>query len=390
MQDINQQPIKVVILMTDLEDLGVQRVVINLINHFDQSKIEPTLILWKKEGKVATFLKNRAKVIETDHGLLKPRFFFRLIKYFLIIRTIRPDIVLSCVPVTNVSYAIIKWLLPNRISFVACEHAFISAAFSAGEYKGAFKLLYRILFRPTYNFFADRLIMVAYAAKKDAVDNWGVYEHNISVIYNPQDIDELQQRAEEPIQDDWFTVANEPILIAAGRLTKQKGFESLIKAFAILNSKTKCRLVILGRGDLEQALKNLVEELGLTAHVRFLGFQKNPLKYIKHSSVFVLSSIWEAMPMILAEAMAVGIPVVSFDCPSGPREMLDGGNCGYLVEDQNIDALASTLFQVLKNPHEAKKKARRALEKVEQFRVIKIVDIYQKLLAEIVEKKSIN
>ena len=376
--------------MTDLEDLGVQRVVINLVNHFDQSKIVPTLILWRNEGKVASFLKDGAKVLETDQGLLRPRLFFRLIKYFRIIRILKPDVVLSCVPVTNVSYSMIKWLLPKRVGFVACEHAFISAAFSAGEYTGAFKLLYLALFRPTYNFFADRLIMVAYAAKKDAVNNWGVHEHNISVIYNPQDIDDLQKRAEEPVNDNWFTDANEPILIAAGRLTKQKGFESLIRAFAILHSNTKCRLVILGRGDLEQTLKNLVEELDLTGHVRFLGFQKNPLKYIKNSSVFVLSSIWEAMPMILAEAMAVGIPVVSYDCPSGPREMLDGGKCGFLVEDQNVDALASMLLKVLNNPNEAKKKAKRALKKVQQFDVVKIVGMYQKLITEIAEKKLIN
>lgn len=386
MQDIKQHPIKVAMLMTDLEDLGVQRVVINLFNHFEQSKIEPTLILWRKEGKVASFLSDRSAVIETDHGLLRPRLLFRLIRYFRIIKALKPDLVLSCVPVTNISYAMIKLLLPKRIGFIACEHAFISSAFSTGEYRGAFRVLYRILFHPTYNFLADRLIMTAYVGKKDAVDNWGVDERKIKVIYNPQDILDLRQRSEEPLNDPWFSLANEPVLIAAGRLTKQKGFESLIRAFAILHKKTPCRLAILGRGELEQPLTDLALSLELHEHIRFLGFQKNHLKYIKNSSVFVLSSIWEAMPMIVAETMAIGIPIVAFDCPSGPHEMLDGGECGFLVENQNIDALATTLLGVLSDSSIANEKATKALAKVEQFNVAKIVQEYQEVIAEIVAK----
>lgn len=375
-------------LMTNLDDLGVQRVVINLYNHFDKTKIEPTLILHSKEGKLATFLVERASVIETDYGLMRPRLFFRLIRYFRIINKLKPDLVLSFVPVTNISYALIKIFLPRKIGFIASEHAFISRAFSTDEYRGAFRLLYSVLFRPTYNSLSDRLVMLANVAKKDAVDNWGVHERNIRVISNPQDIQDLRQRSVEPIDDPWFNSANEPILIAVGRLTKQKGFDSLIRAFAILNQRTPCRLAILGRGELEESLKDLSLALGIHEHIRFLGFQNNPFKYIKNSSVFVLSSIWEAMPMVVAETMAIGTPIVSFDCPSGPFEMLDGGDCGFLVEDQNIEALALTLLEVLNNPHKAKLKTEKAIVKVDQYSVLTIVDKYQELISEVVFNKS--
>ena len=387
MFDCKSRPLKVAMLMTNLDDLGVQRVVINLFNHFDKTKIEPTLILWKKEGKFASFLVEGASVIETDHGLMRPRLLFRLIRYFWIIRTIKPDLVLSFVPVTNVSYALIKLLLPRKIGFITCEHAFISRAFSTGEYRGAFRLLYSALFRPTYNFLSDRLVMLATVGKKDAVDNWGVDERKIRVIYNPQDIEDLRRRSVEPLDDPWFNSANGPILIAAGRLTKQKGFDSLIRAFAILNQRTPCKLAILGRGELEQSLKDLASALGVYEHIRFLGFQNNPLKYIKNSTIFVLSSIWEAMPMIVAEAMAIGTPIVSFDCPSGPFEMLDGGDCGFLVEDQNIETLALTLLDVLNNPQQAIYKAEKAIVKVEQYSVTRIVNKYQDLISEVVLKK---
>jgi glycosyltransferase involved in cell wall biosynthesis len=389
MFDSNGRQLKVAMLMTNLDDLGVQRVVINLYNHFDQTKIEPTLILWNKEGKFASFLVEGASVIETDSGLMRPRLLFRLIRYFRIIRALKPDLVLSFVPVTNVSYALIKLFLPRKIGFITCEHAFISRAFSTGEYRGAFRILYLALFRPTYNFLSDCLVMLADAGKRDAVDNWGVDERKIKVICNPQDIPDLRRRSAEPIDDPWFNSANEPILIAAGRLTKQKGFDSLIRAFALIIQRAPCRMAILGRGELEQSLKDLAWELGVCDHIRFLGFQDNPLKYIKNSSVFVLSSIWEAMPMIVAEAMAVGTPIVSFDCPSGPFEMLDGGECGFLVEDQNIDALALTLLDVLNNPREATHKAEKAMAKVEQYSVTRIANMYQDLIGEVVLKKSL-
>jgi glycosyltransferase involved in cell wall biosynthesis len=387
MFDCNSRPLRVAMLMTNLDDLGVQRVVINLYNHFDKTKIEPTLILQSKEGKFASFLVEGASVIETDHGLMRPRLLFRLVRYFWIIRTLKPDLVLSFVPVTNVSYALIKLFLPKKIGFITCEHAFISRAFSTGEYRGAFRLLYSALFRPTYNLLSDRLVMLANVAKKDAVDNWGVDERKIKVISNPQDILDLRQRSVEPLDDPWFNSPNEPILIAVGRLTKQKGFDSLIRAFAILNQRTPCRLAILGRGELEESLKDLTSALGVHKHIRFLGFQNNPLKYIKNSSVFVLSSIWEAMPMVVAETMAIGTPIVSFDCPSGPFEMLDSGDCGFLVEDQNIEALASTLHEVLNNPHKAMLRAEKAMVKVEQYSVSTIVDKYQDLISEVVLKK---
>lgn len=376
-------------LMTDLEDLGVQRVVINLFNHFDKARIEPTLVLWKKEGKVSSFLDEQLSVIETDHDLLRPRLLFRLFRYLRIIRKLRPDVVLSFVPVTNVSYAMIKMFMPRNIGFIACEHAFITRAFSNGEYYGAFKLLYRAMFGLTYNRLADRLIMTANVGKQDAVDNWGLQQQKIQVIYNPQDIQDLCRRAAEPLEDTWFQSAGEPIIIGAGRLTKQKGFDSLLQAFALLNKSMPCRLAILGRGELEQSLKSLAIELGVAEKVRFLGFQSNHLKYIRHASVFVLSSVWEAMPMIVAETMAIGTPIVSFDCPSGPLEMLDGGKCGYLVADQDVDAMVETLMHVLKNTDEAKQKATLALLKVKQFDVKKIVDQYQHLIAEVVFKNQI-
>lgn len=376
-------PVKVAILMTDLDDLGVQRVVINLFNHFDRNRVKPTLVLCWKKGKVANFLKPDGKVYETDPNLPRPRFFFRLWRYIKILHEIEPEVILSCVPQTNVSMFLIRKFIPKGVKFIACEHAFISRAFATSEYPGYFGALYRILMKRMYNYYADNLIMTAEVGKADAIENWGIFEDKIKVIHNPQDSRDLIARSMQRIDDSWFDEDTSPIIIAAGRLCPQKGFDKLLKAISIVLKTREVKLAILGRGESENELRKLSNELGLGSQVQFLGFRSNHLAYIKRANLFVLSSVWEAMPMVLAETMVVGTPIVSFDCPSGPREMLDAGDCGYLVEDQNIEALAKAIVYALDSPAETNAKSKCAAEKAKTYDVTKIVREYETLLSDV-------
>jgi glycosyltransferase involved in cell wall biosynthesis len=239
-----------------------------------------------------------------------------------------------------------------------------------------------------YNTIVDTLIMTAEAGKRDAVESWGVKSDKIRIIYNPQDIADLRTRSAEPLDDVWFKSEDIPVIIGAGRLTKQKGFDNLLRAFAKLAHRRRVRLIILGQGELERELQNMTHALDIADVVRFLGFQSNHLRYIARANVFVLSSIWEAMPMVLAETMAIGTPIVAFDCPSGPREMLDGGACGFLVPDQNVEALAGAMAQALDRPEEARALALRAKQKVERFDVHRVTEQYQALLSEVVTGRN--
>lgn len=384
---IAPRPRRVALLMTDLDDLGVQRVVVNLCNHFDRSRVEPTLILWHKRGKIAQFLKGADVVYETDPGLPWPRFVFRLPQYARILRKLKPDLVLSFVPGTNLSYALIKPFMPKGVPFIASEHAFLSRAAATGEYRGPFKWIYFFMLRWMYNRLADRLIMTARAGKRDAVERWGLNADRIQVIHNPQDIADITRRAFEEVDDIWFD-GSKPLVIAAGRLCIQKGFSALLQSFCLLRKRVDARLAILGRGDLEASLKELAVKLGVSEHVRFLGFQSNHLRYIRRANVFALSSIWEAMPMVLAETMVVGTPIVAFDCPSGPSEMLDAGSCGYLVPDQDVSAFADALYQAITNPEEARSRAVLAQRRAREFDVSSIVCEYTDLIEEVIGAKS--
>ena len=138
-------------------------------------------------------------------------------------------------------------------------------------------------------------------------------------------------------------------LLACGRLTKQKDYPTLLRAFARL-SGSDLRLNILGDGDLRQSLTQMAQELGIADRVTFLGFQRDPFSHMRRADIFVLSSRWEGFGNVLVEAMAMGTPVVSTDCPHGPAEIIEDDQTGLLVPTQDPEALAAALQRLIDNP----------------------------------------
>lgn len=169
-------------------------------------------------------------------------------------------------------------------------------------------------------------------------------------VYNIVDDRDSRRRMQEPIDDQWFHDADRPLLVAAGRLAPWKGFASLIEAMSLGPAARGARLLILGDGPLRADLELQIKRLGLQQAVRLLGYVDNPLKYFSHANVFVLSSEVEGMPNVLVEAMMCGCTPVATDCPTGPRELLDGGRIGYLVAPRSPRALADGILAALANP----------------------------------------
>jgi glycosyltransferase involved in cell wall biosynthesis len=187
-------------------------------------------------------------------------------------------------------------------------------------------------------------------AVADDLSSCGIPRERIRVIHNPVPCAELRRLATEPLADPWFAPGMPPVILAVGRLSPQKDYPNLLRAFALLRRQHDCRLLILGEGEERPTLQRLVEELGITADVRMPGFAENPFPFMANAAMLVLASAWEGLPNVLLQACVLGCPVVSTDCPGGSREILEGGRLGALVPVGDSSALADALAHTLAAP----------------------------------------
>lgn len=167
---------------------------------------------------------------------------------------------------------------------------------------------------------------------------------------SPLVADDLAARAALPVDHPWLTSKDRPVVLGAGELCSRKDFATLIRAFARVRVALPARLLILGEGRQRENLLSLARELGVAEDVSLPGFVNNPHAYMARADVFALTSRWEGFGNVLAEALAVGTPVVSTDCPNGPREILQDGRYGPLVPPGDAARLADALLAVLRDP----------------------------------------
>jgi len=197
--------------------------------------------------------------------------------------------------------------------------------------------------------YLDGIIGVSEGVVEDTLEITGMSRDRVVAIRNPVITPELAEQAKAPVDHPWFS-DDIPVILGAGRLTPEKDFPTLIRAFSRVRQERPCRLMIIGEGPLQPELESLVTELGLEGCVAFPGFCANPFAYMKRASLFVMSSAWEGSGNVLVEALALGIPSVSTDCPYGPRETLMDGKYGPLVPVGDDEALARAMLMTLSNP----------------------------------------
>ena len=185
--------------------------------------------------------------------------------------------------------------------------------------------------------------------KEDVIRLTGLPPERARVLPNPTVSPFLFEKAEEMPRHPWLREKAGPVILGVGRLARQKGFDVLLKAVSLLRTEG-ARLLVIGEGKERDALERLASRLGLAGRVSFPGYIPSPYPEMKAADVFVLSSRWEGLPNVLIEAMALGTPVAAADCPSGPREILDGGRYGPLAPPEDPSALARAVDALLKNP----------------------------------------
>ena len=210
---------------------------------------------------------------------------------------------------------------------------------------------------------AKRIIVPSEGVKRDLVNNYGAREKKVKIIYNGIDIEKVKESSHDeiPFKKDC------PWIVTACRLNFEKDFSTLLRAFRIVRDKINSKLIIIGDGELKEDIQKLSVELNVDKDVVMTGFQENPFAYILKGDVFVLSSFHEGFGNVIVESMALGIPVISSNCPSGPREIITDGENGFLVPVGDFKEMAEKCLFVLKNNDIKKNISQNGQKRAENF-----------------------
>ncbi|WDW10073.1 glycosyltransferase [Priestia aryabhattai] len=355
---------KIGILVPSLSDGGAEKVAANLSILFKNLGYDTYLIVY--ENRVT--YQYEGEILDLDiiskEGIFNK--IFKDIKIYFKLKKLKKaynfDMVISHLPKCDLMNTLTK----REEKIITTIHNNIEV-----DYPFYMKLLLKFIVKKS-----DLVVSVSKVAEDLLKNRFDRYKGKIKTIYNFHEIDKIIEKGRKDLTDSEKVLFREKAIINVGRLDYQKGHWHLIKAFAhLLSKEQEVNLFILGRGKLEEDLKSLTRNLGIEAHVHFLGFKENPYKYLANADLYVSTSLHEGLPMTLIEAMSLGLPIVSTDCVSGPREIIapekdikevidytNGFNYGYLIPDfgnredlqtvninKEEEALGELLYNLLEN-----------------------------------------
>lgn len=330
--------VELALFLPSLQGGGAERAMLNLAQGFAERGLAVDLVLAKAEGPYLSQIPLGVRMV----NLGASRVLTSLPSLVRYLRRERPKALLSALDHANVVALWAQKLSGVPVRVVVSVHSTPSqAAANAKSLRARFMPFWIRSFYP----WAHTIVAVSQGVAEDLVRLSGLPKEKVRVIYNPVVTPELYARAEEHLEHPWFAPGEPPVVLGVGRLTAAKDFSTLIRAFSLVRQERLARLMILGEGEERPKLEALIRELGLDNDVALPGFVENPYKYFKGARVFVLSSRWEGFGNVLVEAMALGTPVVSTDCPSGPSEILEGGKWGRLVSVGDVEALARAIVK---------------------------------------------
>jgi len=319
---------------------GIERITAHLAHGFVQQGLKIDLVLNRGESPHLWRMPSETRIID----LKQPKLSLSLPGLVQYLRRERPLALLSADHYLNEVALIAGRVARVSTRIIVAEHNQLSKTSRQGSKLKArvAPLLTRMLYP-----WADGIVAVSQGVARDLTHTASLPPERVQTIYNPVITPDILAGAQEPLAHPWFQSQEIPVLLGVGKLEAQKDFPNLIRAFAKVRRNRPCRLVILGWGPDRPQLEALIQDLGLQDDVDLPGYAQNPYAYMARSSVFVLSSAWEGLPTVLIEAMALGTPVVSTDCESGPSEILANGQYGHLTPVGDSDALADAILEVL-------------------------------------------
>ncbi len=358
---------RISLFIPTLEVGGAERVAVNLAKGFIDQGLQVDLVLVKARGPLMKLVPKSVAIVD----LGKRRTLHAIPDLVTYLKSAQPNALIAFMNHANVVAAIAASWARSKGKLVLSEHN--SIQHDLVEKGGLKHRLTLWLMRRLYGK-ADKVIAVSthiqYELEKLIGLTNAVCINNPISIVNGTDMPPMVKMRPRP------NVAGDFSLLAIGRLAPQKNYSLLIKSIDIVRKHVPVKLVILGEGDERSKLEMLVRELDLEDHVFLPGYAEKPGMWFSKTDLFVLSSSWEGLPLVIAEALAMGVTVVATDCQSGPAEILENGKYGYLVPVNDPEKLAKAIMYALKNPLDPEMLKKRA----EDFSIPRITDEYLKVI----------
>ena len=362
------EPIHVLVVSTTLNHGGAQRFVSTLLRHLDRAVIRPSLCLLRDD--IGYPLPDDVKVYPFSYH--RPWHFPRTVQQLrTVIDTVRPDVVLSNVNSTS---------LVCGVALRRCHHQPVWVARIGSDPAQRDTLLRAAIARRTYAR-ANRFVVNSRGLIDGLGNQYPASKDRIDVILNPTDFGDIERYA--AVAPEHTKPDGIPLLVAVGRLAREKRYDTLLDAFVRLRARRDARLWICGDGPLRMSLQRRIDRQGLARSVRLLGHRRNPYNVLRQATLFVMSSEFEGLPNALIEAQGLGIPAVSTRCPYGPDEIIEDGQTGLLVPVGNAEALSDAIFRLLSDEERREHMAESARRLARQrFAVEPLTQAWERLLSE--------
>jgi len=342
------RPLRLMIVIGTMSGGGAERQVIEILKHLDRTKFQPFLYLATKTGELLSEVPSDVPIFSYwnespeswSRSILKSLRLTRLSRYWHLARILREhqiDVVYDRTYLATLDAAGGTWFRPTpRISCCVAD-----PELELELHSRRMPRLARWFARFAYSR-ASLVLANSNDLRLQIINSFRLPPNHVRTFYNLVDFERIERLSNEFVPP----VATEPFLVVtSGRLHHKKGQDYLLEAIKILvhSQKRNLHLVIFGQGEFEEKLQDIIRTHQLEPFVTLAGFVSNPFPWYKHARLFVLPSLSEGLPNVLIEAIACRTPVLSTDCPSGPREILDGGRCGHLVPPGDSKTLADAI-----------------------------------------------
>lgn len=318
---------------------GADRVTLQLLQAIDREKYIPSLALMRAEGEFLNDVPADVKIYDCKAKSLW-WMVFPLIK---LLNSEKFDIIYSTCGGASIPAGLSKILSKTNTILVFSERNIL---FPPGKNPWKRKLM--LLLKKRIYPKAHWITAVSKGVRQEIITLLNIKPEKVIVVDNPLIDKGLTIQKFETVDHHFFD-GTVPVILAVGRFEYQKDYGLLLNAFKKVTQKLKARLFILGTGPLLEQFKKYAAKTGIEDAVFFAGFDKNPFKYMAKCDVFVLSSRHEGMPGVLIQALACGAACVSTDCPTGPNELIQDGENGFLVPVGDVEKLAEKILMLLEN-----------------------------------------